>query len=130
TAGYAAAPVARAFKIDTIRPAVKCVASPTFILRGKGGLVTATVSDATSGPAASLIGARANVRKTGRKSVTLTGRDNAGNTTTVHCGYQVAAPQVPTSFPFGYSFFRDGTMFTSLKAKKVPKGATLAVTCK
>ena len=130
TAGYASNPVSRTFKIDTINPTVRCVASPTFILRGKGGLVAATVSDSTSGAAASLIAGRANVRSTGRKTVTLTGRDNAGNTTTVHCGYQVAAPQVPTSFPFGYSLFRDGTMFTSLKAKKVPKGATLTVTCK
>ncbi len=130
TSGYASNPTSRTIKIDTGKPQVKCVPTPTFILRGRGGLVPATVSDAVSGPAASLIGARANVRKTGRKSVTLIGRDNAGNATTVHCGYQVAAPQVPTSFPFGYTFFRDGTMFTTLKAKKVPKGATLAVTCK
>ena len=130
SAGYAENPVSRTIKIDTGKPTVKCVASPTFVLRGKGGLVSATVRDKISRPAASLIAGRANVRSTGRKTVTLTGRDNAGNTTTVHCGYQVAAPQVPTSFPFGYSLFRDGTMFTSLKAKKVPKGATLTVTCK
>ncbi len=130
TAGYANNPVSGTFKIDTNNPTVRCVVSPTFILRGKGGLVAATVSDPTSGAAASLIAGRANVRSTGRKTVTLTGRDNAGNSTTVHCGYQVAAPQVPTSIRFNYSFFRNGTMFTTLTAKKVPKGATLAVICK
>ena len=50
SAGYAANPVSRTIKIDTGKPTVKCVASPTFILRGKGGLVSATVRDSTSGP--------------------------------------------------------------------------------
>ena len=130
TAGYANNPVVADVQDRHGQPTVKCVASPTFILRGKGGLVAATVSDPTSGAAASLIAGRRTCASTGRKTVTLTGRDNAGNSTTVHCGYQVAAPQVPTSIRFNYSFFRNGTMFTTLKAKKVPKGATLAVICK
>lgn len=129
-AGYAENPVSRTIKIDTGKPTVKCVASPTFVLRGKGGLVSATVRDKISRPAAGLIAARAKVRSTGTKTVKLTGRDKAGNSKTVHCRYQVAAPQVPTSFPFSYSLFGDGTMFTGLKANKVPSGATLVVTCK
>jgi hypothetical protein len=67
-----------------------CATAPTFVLNGAGGSVSATVSDATSGPAASTVSAPADVTTAGQKSVTLTGYDNAGNSATITCSYQVA----------------------------------------
>ena len=79
--------------IDRTKPSVTCEEAspgPTFVLGGAGGNVTATVTDDTSGSAepTNLSGA-ANVSSVGNKSVSLTGSDNAGNSTTVSCPYRV-----------------------------------------
>ena len=86
-------PVSATVKLDQTPPVVTCNAEPTFTLNGTGGSVSATVTDATSRPAAATISASADVASAGAKSVSLTGYDNAGNSTTVSCPYQV-----------GYSF--------------------------
>ena len=131
-AGYAATPVNRPFKIDTVAPGVKCVPTPNFTLKGKGGLVPARVTDATSGPAAPIVAKQANVSRAGKKSVTLTGRDNAGNAKNVKCRYTVVAPKIPTKINFAFSRFPPATftIFTQLTATKVPRGAKADVRCK
>ena len=129
-AGYAATPVSRSFKIDTVAPGVKCEPTPNFVLKGKGGLVAARVTDATSRPAAPLVAKRANVSRAGKKSVTLTGRDNAGNARTVKCRYTVVAPKIPTKINFEFTRFTGFTIFTSLTATKVPRGAKITLGCK
>ena len=131
-AGYASTPVSRAFKIDTVAPGVKCTPTPNFTLKGRGGLVTARVTDSTSGPAAPIVAKRANVSRAGKKSVTLTGRDNAGNAKSVKCRYTVVAPKIPTKINFGFSRFPPATftVFTELTATKVPRGAKIDVRCK
>jgi FG-GAP repeat protein len=129
TAGYAASPTSRSVQIDTVAPRVRCEPTPAFVLRGRGGLVTAKVTDATSGAAVPLIARRAKVSRTGKKTATLTGRDNAGNATTVRCRYTVVASRIPTFFIYTFSAGSKFTIFDSLVAKKVPKGATLKVTC-
>jgi hypothetical protein len=79
------------FKIDATAPTVSCVdpAGPTFVLDGTGGNVAATVTDGTSGPVSASLSAAANVSSVGNKSVSLTGSDNAGNSTTQSCSYRV-----------------------------------------
>ena len=77
-------------KIDATPPTVICGATPVFVLNGPGGDVTATVSDALSGPVAALLAAPADVSSAGAKFAELTGEDHAGNTTTVACAYIVA----------------------------------------
>ena len=131
-AGYTSAPVSRPFKIDTVAPGVKCSPTPNFTLKGRGGLVAARVTDATSGPAAPIVAKRANVSRAGKKSVTLTGRDNAGNAKNVKCRYTVVAPKIPTKINFGFSRFPPATftIFTELTATKVPRGAKADVRCK
>jgi hypothetical protein len=131
-AGYASAPVSRSFKIDTVAPGVKCSPTPNFTLKGRGGLVAARVTDATSGPAAPIVAKRANVSHAGKKSVTLTGRDNAGNAKNVKCRYTVVAPKIPTKINFGFSRFPPATftIFTQVTATKVPRGAKADVRCK
>jgi hypothetical protein len=129
-AGYAASPVSRAFQIDTVAPQVTCSPTPDFPLLGNGGLVAATVTDATSGPAAPIVAAQANVSRAGKQTAILTGRDNAGNSTTVSCSYRVVAPRVATTFAYTFTAFARYTIFDSLTAKKLPRGAQLTVTCK
>ncbi|HET7050399.1 MAG TPA: FG-GAP repeat protein, partial [Solirubrobacteraceae bacterium] len=131
-AGYGATPVSQAFKIDTVAPGVKCTPPPNFTLKGRGGLVTARVSDSTSRPAAPIVAKRANVSRAGKKSVTLTGRDNAGNAKSVKCRYTVVAPKLPTKINFGFTRFPPATftIFTSLTATKVPRGAKIDLRCK
>jgi NPCBM-associated, NEW3 domain of alpha-galactosidase/Periplasmic copper-binding protein (NosD) len=77
------------FKIDQTPPVLTCGTTPTFVLNGPGGSVSASVSDATSGPATPTVSAPADVSTAGQKSVTLTGYDNAGNAATITCPYQV-----------------------------------------
>jgi len=78
--------------IDQTEPSVTCDTAspgPTFVLSGAGGNVTATVTDDTSGPVSTSLSDAANVSSVGNKSVSLTGSDNAGNSTTVSCPYRV-----------------------------------------
>jgi hypothetical protein len=78
-------------KIDGTRPTVTCqTPPPVFVLNGPGGLVSATVTDATSGPLVSPISGPATVTSAGAKTIDLTGKDKAGNTTTEACAYIVA----------------------------------------
>lgn len=76
-------------KIDTTPPTVSCTSpAPVFAL-GATGSVTAAVSDATSGPAQATVSATADTSSAGVKTVSLTGQDNAGNSTSVTCPYTV-----------------------------------------
>jgi hypothetical protein len=131
-AGYTAAPVSRSFMIDTVKPRLRCVRTQSFVVKGRGGLVAARVTDSTSGPAAPIVAKRANVSRAGKKSATLTGSDNAGNTASVKCRYTVVAPKIPTKINFGFSRFPPATftIFTELTATKVPRGAKADVRCK
>jgi hypothetical protein len=78
-------------KIDATGPTVTCPAPPpVFVLNGPGGLVSAIVTDALSGPVASPVSGPAIVTSAGAKTIDLTGEDKAGNTTTESCAYIVA----------------------------------------
>ena len=80
-------------KRDATPPGVTCAAAPVYVLGGShAGDVTADVTDATSLAAASSVSADVSageVATVGVKSKTLTGSDNAGNTTAATCPYIV-----------------------------------------
>ncbi len=79
------------FKVDTTPPAVACRAPvPMFDLQAPGASVSATVADGVSGPEAVTVAGPADTSSVGAKSVSLTGRDQAGNATTISCPYFVA----------------------------------------
>ena len=89
-AGEDETPVNASFKIDGTPPTVTCaVPMPTFQLGSAGGLVTAVVSDAGSGPVSTSVSATASAATAGAHTVDLTGEDDAGNTTTAACPYVV-----------------------------------------
>ncbi len=100
-AGNVETPVSAAFYIDKTPPTVTCGPTPVFFMGGMGGSVSASVTDATSGPAVSPISASVtadDVATPGTKSKSLTGLDHAGNSTTVGCPYVVEV--VPTGQVF------------------------------
>jgi subtilisin-like proprotein convertase family protein/BarA-like signal transduction histidine kinase len=94
-------PVIAAFKIDHTPPIVTCATpAPTFVFHQANATVTGTVTDAVSGAAAGLVFATADTSTAGAKTVSLTGRDNAGNTASVSCPYTVGtAPTVTITAP-------------------------------
>lgn len=75
--------------IDTTAPLVTC--RPAALRLGQPGGVSADVSDAVSGPASATVSVSVSTASAGTFSAALTGSDVAGNTTTVSCGYTVAA---------------------------------------
>jgi len=82
-------------KIDSIPPVVTCPTDVHFASNQSGAALTATVSDPTpgsSGPEAATVTAPVDTSSGGPGSVALTGRDLAGNETTVACGYVVDPP--------------------------------------
>ena len=89
-AGNSEAPTTVTVKIDTTAPTVTCATTPAFLLRQTGTRVTATVTDSGAGPAVSQVSAAASTPAVGTFSTTLAGADNAGNTASAGCPYQVA----------------------------------------
>jgi hypothetical protein len=78
------------FKVDQTPPTVTCQSpAPQFLLGATGKHVTASVTDITSGPADATVSAAANTSSAGGKTVSLTGSDKAGNSTTAGCAYTV-----------------------------------------
>jgi hypothetical protein len=80
--------------VDATAPTVTCAAAPVYTIGGSHDTdVTATVTDALSGPVATSVATdvtAADVATAGARSVSLTGADVAGNTTAVSCTYVVA----------------------------------------
>ena len=80
-------------KRDRKAPTLICQSpAPTFPLGQLGARLTATVTDATSGPAAPAVNGAGNTDKAGTQRAPLTGSDRAGNTTTKQCAYSVVVP--------------------------------------
>jgi N-acetylneuraminic acid mutarotase len=91
----AAAITSGPFQIDATPPTVTCQSpAPSFVLGQAGATVSATVSDATSGPAQTSISVLAPTSSVGSFSVSLTGYDKAGNNTTQSCPYAVTKAQL------------------------------------
>ena len=81
--------------IDLSDPGVECETPPTFTLNQAGATVSATVTDAVSGPEASPVTESADTSGLGSGSVDITGTDLAGRSTTVSCSYEVIETTPP-----------------------------------
>jgi hypothetical protein len=75
--------------IDTSDPVVVCGVTPTFAINQAGATVTASVSDAVSGPLASTVSQPVPTGTPGVGSVPVAGTDHAGRSTVVECPYRV-----------------------------------------
>jgi hypothetical protein len=87
-AGFGSDQMPVVFKVDTTPPEVHCV-DTHLILNQPDATVTATVTDATSGPVATTLTAPAATGQVGTFFVSFTASDVAGNTATVSCPYTV-----------------------------------------
>jgi subtilisin-like proprotein convertase family protein len=95
--GNAGVPAAVPFRVDSTPPVLACASpAPSFTLNQAGALVTASVTDATSGPSAPIASAPADTTTTGAKTVTVNGSDVAGNSGSVLCPYTVINPPTVT----------------------------------
>ena len=103
-----------AIKRDATPPKLTCASpAPAFAVGVSGKRVSATVSDALSGPASATASAPADTGAAGRKTATVTGSDAAGNNGSASCPYDVSPLKSVTvkslkrclpSGPFNYRF--------------------------
>jgi hypothetical protein len=131
--GNTGTPVGVSFRLDTAPPTVRCAGAPAFLLGSNGGAVRARVTDGVSGAAAGTVAAPVRATRIGRKSVTLTGADNAGNRASAKCGYTVRAHSLsPTpSMTWNFALVSHGTAtsIVAMKIVSVPTRAALKVAC-
>ncbi len=80
-------------KRDATSPVVVCGAAPTFQLTQSNATVTATVSDALSGPLSSSVTVAVSTATSGQKAAPITGYDLAGNANQKQCPYNVVVPK-------------------------------------
>jgi hypothetical protein len=115
-ANNTSAPTTTTVNIDTVPPVVTCQSpAPQFVVGRTGQTVSANVTDPMpgSGAATSGIAASATTTSAGTFTVGLTGSDNAGNSTSVSCGYGVV-----------YGF---GGFISPLPGSTVRSGVTIPV---
>jgi Ca2+-binding RTX toxin-like protein len=93
TSSGGTARVSTVVRRDTKPPVVTCASPvPVFEIYQLGAWVTATVSDATSGPASPVAQGITNTNTPGTFTTTLTGTDRAGLRASAVCSYRVAIP--------------------------------------
>lgn len=129
--GTAEPPTGVTVKVDRTPPSLACAGDPSFQLGSSGGLVSASVTDADSGPAAQTVSAPASTASFGKQSATLQGADIAGNTATKTCPYSVTAPGLNPSPTMKWKF-APGKTSTTIKAMSitgVPAAASVEVLC-
>lgn len=76
------------YRVDTTPPEIHC--SDTRLLLNQPALLSATVTDATSGPAAASVSTGVSTSQVGTFSASLTAADEAGNTAAAVCPYTVS----------------------------------------
>jgi hypothetical protein len=129
TVGERGIPAAIRVDIDATPPTLTCAAAPTFVLPTTEGTVKAAVNDALSHPLSATASARADLSAPGRRSVDVTGYDNAGNAATVSCPYRVV-DHIGSTLAWAFRPRGTATRVVSLVASDVPSGASIAVTCR
>jgi hypothetical protein len=100
-------------KVDKTAPTVTCDPAPTYVVGGTPSTeLSATVTDALSGPASSPVTAdlvAADLAAPGVFEKALTGSDVAGNTTTVDCSYVVGYDFLGFLQPVPQSSYKRGS---------------------
>jgi hypothetical protein len=122
-------PAAVRVDIDATPPALTCAPAPTFVLPTTEGTVKAAVTDALSHALSATASARADLSRPGRRSVDVTGYDNAGNAATASCPYRVV-DHIGSTLAWAFRPRGTATRVVSLVASDVPSGARIAVTCR
>ena len=66
----------------------------------------------------------------GLQTIALKVIDSSGNVAVARLLVTVVAPKLPVHFTYGFAAYARFTVFTSLTATKVPRGANIKVSCK
>jgi PKD repeat protein len=127
-AGQTESPKSATIKVDTAPPTITCGSAPDFVQGGSGEDVTAGVADALSGPASSTVATPASVASTGDKHAELTGRDLAGNVSTVRCPYSVLG-HLNSTLEWGWKHDGGDAVPVQLYATHVPADARIKAFC-
>ncbi|HEX8085711.1 MAG TPA: PxKF domain-containing protein [Solirubrobacteraceae bacterium] len=75
--------------VDRNAPSMACNGSPTFVQDSSGASVSATATDAGSGPATQTVSQPVSTATVGAHSVTLSASDAVGNEASISCAYSV-----------------------------------------
>ena len=84
-------PTSVTFKVDTVAPTLKCARAPTFRRGQKSAKVSAKLTDSIAGPKSATVKARADTQRAGSFKVRVRGKNLAGLSGSVRCGYKVRA---------------------------------------
>ena len=124
-------PVSASVKIDTVPPTVACIGAPAFVYGTKRALVSARVTDLTSGPASPIASAVADTSSIGQYGLTITGMDQAGNTARVGCDYTVIPATLRPTPVLKWKFALVGraTVVKRLTLTNVPAKAAVNLDC-
>jgi len=75
--------------VEKTPPTVQCPVTPTYLLHQPNPTLTATVTDAGSGPVSPTVAVAVNTATVGAHTVDVTAADRAGNHATAPCAYTV-----------------------------------------
>lgn len=78
--------------VDTTPPTLSCNGLPIFRLNQLNAFVSTNVADTGSQPASPVVSVPVSTGTAGMHVVSLTAYDNAGNSSTVNCSYEVTVP--------------------------------------
>jgi len=128
TSGATSSVQSSTFKIDRTPPQLTCdgTGPASFTLRDPEGTLTATVTDAGSGPATETAEVQltaANLGTVGNRTAQIKASDLAGNESTVSCAYQVGYDLEITATEPGASYAAGATVtvtFQLLDANGIP----------
>jgi hypothetical protein len=124
-------PVDATVMIDTTPPTVSCNGQPSFRAGARHATVTATVSDAISGPVAPIVSARANTSNVGLHHATLAGVNNAGFVIDIFCNYTILPVKLKPAPSIHWTFATTGstTIVRRLVVSNVAAQAAVNVVC-
>ena len=124
-------PVSAVVMIDTTPPRLTCNGQPSFRAGARNAKVTATVTDAISGPVSPVVSARANTSSVGLHRVILHGANNAGFGLDLFCIYTVTPLTLKPAPSIHWSFATTGstTVVRRLVVSNVAAQAEVNVTC-
>jgi hypothetical protein len=124
-------PVSAVVMIDTTPPRLTCNGQLSFQAGARNARVTATVTDAISGPVSPVVSARANTSNVGLHRVTLHGVNNAGFGLDLFCIYTVTPLTLKPAPSIHWTFATTGstTVVRRLVVSNVAAQAEVNVTC-
>jgi len=125
-------PVSASFNVDTGPPKITCEHEPVFPFGQPKVAVTGTLSDSVSGPSSQALSMPARTSRLGKRSVRLSGSNNAGIRAQTSCKYFVEPIALASAPHLVWAFVTSATYSAvkTLLLEDIPAGAVVGATCK